>query len=196
VNASKTHPLLAVAVQIDFAELNEVIQRCDALPQLSPQPGITIFDVDVELLEAVVRLLRLLDTPEHSKPLAPLARQEILYRLLSGPSGSRLLEICRNGSPSNRIAEATDWIKKHFAESFMVGELAHQVGMSPTSFHQHFKAVTGMTPIQYQRRIRGKACLSSQSTLVRRASESVMKATLSSARTIVNISVAFRRMTF
>jgi len=154
VNASKTHPLLAVAVQIDFKELNEVIQRCDALPQLSPQPGITIFDADVELLETVVRLLRLLDTPEHSGPLAPLVRQEILYRLLSGPSGSRLLEICRNGSPSNRIAEATDWIKKHFAEGFMVGELAHHVGMSPTSLHQHFKAVTGMTPIQYQRRIR------------------------------------------
>src|SRR5258707_11045891 len=114
----------------------------------------TVFEADVELLESVVRLLRLLDTPEHSRPLAPLVRQEILYRLLSGPSGSRLLEICRNGSPSNRVAKATDWIKKHFAEGFMVGELAHHVGMSPTSFHQHFKAVTGMTPIQYQRRIR------------------------------------------
>ena len=154
VNASKTHPLLAVAVQIDFAELREVIQRCDALPPLSPQSGIEVFEADVELLEAVVRLLRLLDTPEHARPLAPLVRQEILYRLLSGPSGSRLLEICRNGSPSNRIAEATAWIQKHFAEGFMVGELAHHVGMSPSSFHQHFKAVTGMTPIQYQRRIR------------------------------------------
>ena len=148
------HPLLAVGMQIDFAELNQVIQRCDTLPQLTPQPGITIFDADLELLETVVRLLRLLDTPQHSRPLAPLVRQEILYRLLSGPSGSRLLEICRNGSPSNRIARATGWIKQHFAEGFMVGELAHHVGMSPASLHQHFKAVTGMTPIQYQRRIR------------------------------------------
>jgi AraC-like DNA-binding protein len=154
VNASKTHPLLAVGVQIDFAELNQVIQRCDMLPQLSPQPGITIFDADLELLETVVRLLRLLDTPQHSRPLAPLIRQEILYRLLSGPSGSRLLEICRHGSPSNRIAKATGWIKQHFAEGFMVAELARHVGMSPASLHQHFKAVTGMTPIQYQRRIR------------------------------------------
>lgn len=154
VNASKTHPLLAVGIQLNFAELNEVIQRCEVLPRLNPQPGITIFDADTELLESVVRLLRLLDTPQHVKALAPLMRQEILYRLLAGPSGSRLLEICRNGSPSNRIAEATEWIKKHFTEGFMVGALAHQVGMSPTSFHQHFKAVTGMTPIQYQRRIR------------------------------------------
>ena len=154
VNASKTDPLLAVAVEIDFAELGEVILRCDTLPRLNPQPGMTVFEADVELLEAVVRLLRLLDTPEHAKPLAPLVRQEILYRLLSGPSGSRLLEICRKGSPSSRIAEATAWIQKHFAEGFMVEELAHRVGMSPSSFHQHFRLATGMTPIQYQRRIR------------------------------------------
>lgn len=154
VNASKMHPLLAVAVQIDFTELKEVIQRCDTLPQLSSQSGVTVFEADAELLEAVVRLLRLLDTPEHARPLASLVRQEILYRLISGPSGSRLLEICRKGAPSNRIAEATVWIQEHFAEGFMVGELAHQMGMSPSSFHQHFKIVTGMTPIQYQRRIR------------------------------------------
>jgi AraC-like DNA-binding protein len=154
VNASKTQPLLAVAVQIEFAELREVMQRCEELPRLSPQTGINVFEADVELLETVVRLLRLLDTPQHVRPLAPLVRQEILYRLLSGPSGSRLLEICRNGSPSSRIAQAIVWIQKHFAEGFMVEELAHQVGMSPSSLHQHFKAVTGMTPIQYQRRVR------------------------------------------
>ena len=154
VKASKKHPLLAVAVQIDFGELREVIQRCDALPRRSPQSGIEVFEADVELVDAVVRFLRLLDTPAHARSLAPLVRQEILYRLLSGPSGSRLLEICRNGSPSSRIADATVWIQKHFAEGFMIGELAHNVGMSPSSFHQHFKAVTGMTPIQYQRRIR------------------------------------------
>jgi AraC-like DNA-binding protein len=154
VNASKTHPLLAIAVQIDFGELSEVIQRCEALPAVSPQPGMEVFEPDVELLEAVVRLLRLLDTPGHAKPLAPLVRQEILYRLLSGPAGFRLLEICRNGSPSHRIAEATAWIQKHFAEGFLVEEVAHHVGMSPSSFHQHFKAVTGMTPVQYQKRIR------------------------------------------
>jgi AraC-like DNA-binding protein len=154
VNASKTHPLLAVAVDIDSAELKEVIQRCDVLPTAGSQSGLTVFEADAELLESVVRLLRLMDTPQHAMPLAPLVRQEILYRLLAGASGSRLLEICRNGSPSNRIAEAAAWIQNRFAEGFMVAELAHHVGMSPSSFHQHFKAITGMTPIQYQRRIR------------------------------------------
>jgi AraC-like DNA-binding protein len=157
VNASETHPLLAVAVQIDFAELKEVVQRCDKLPQLQPQSAITVFDADVALLEAVVRLLRLLDRPEEVRPLAPLFRQEIFYRLLSGAAGSRLLEICRNGSPSSRIADAIAWLGEHFAEDFTVPDLARHVGMSPASFHQHFKAVTGMTPIHYQKRIRLQA---------------------------------------
>lgn len=154
VNASKTNPLLAVAVEIDFAELKEVVQRCDVLPKWTPQPAIAIFDADPDLLEAVVRLLRLLDRPEQVKPLATLIRQEIFYHLLSCPSGSRLLEISRNGSPSTRITDAIAWLRAHFAERFMVADLAHHVGMSPSSFHQHFRAVTGMTPIHYQKRIR------------------------------------------
>ena len=154
VSASKTHPLLAVGVDIDLAELKEVIERCDSLPQSSSQSGMTVFEADAELLESVVRLLRLMDTRQHARALAPLARQEIMYRLLSGASGSRLLGICRSGNPSSRIADATAWIRSHFADSFMVGELAHHVGMSPSSFHQHFKSVTGMTPVQHQKRIR------------------------------------------
>jgi AraC-like DNA-binding protein len=154
VSASNSCPLLALAVQIDFEELRQVVRSCDTLPPSSPQSGINVFEADAVLLEAIVRLLRLLDTPEHAKPLTPLIRQEILYRLLSGPSGSRLIEVSRHDSPSNRVAKALTWLQKHFAKSVMVGELAHHVGMSPSSFHQHFKAVTGMTPVQYQKRLR------------------------------------------
>jgi AraC-like DNA-binding protein len=154
VNASKAHPLLALAVQIDFAELREVADRCDVLPPVGDPSGIQVFDAGADLMEAVVRLLRLLDTPQHAKPLAPLIRQEVLYRLLSGPSGSRLLEVSHSGSASNRIAEATAWIRKNYANGFLVEDLAHHLGMSPSSLHQHFRHVTGMTPIQYQKRIR------------------------------------------
>jgi AraC-like DNA-binding protein len=154
VEASRKHPLLALGIEIDFAELRQVMRDCETLPPAASQPGVNVFQADWELVEAIVRLLRLLDTPAHAKPLAPLIRQEILYRLLSGPSGSRLLEISRRDSPSNRVAKALDWLREHFAEGLMVGELAHHAGMSPSSFHQHFKAVTGMTPIQYQKRIR------------------------------------------
>ena len=154
VNASGKQPLLALGVEIDFAELGQVMRQCDTLPPAKSQAGINVFEADAELVEAIVRLLRLLDTPEHARPLTPLIRQEILYRLLSGPSGSELLEISRRNSPSNRVAKALDWLRRHFAKGFMIAELAHHVGMSPSSFHQHFKAVTGMTPIQYQKRIR------------------------------------------
>jgi AraC-like DNA-binding protein len=154
VSATSKSPLLAVGIDLDFAALRQVIHRCDTLPPSRPQPGIQVFAADSDLLEAVVRLLRLLDTPQHARALAPLIQQEILYRLLAGPSGSRLLEISRHDSPSSRVARALGWLRKHFAAGFMVGELARHAGMSPSSFHQHFKAVTGMTPIQYQKRIR------------------------------------------
>jgi len=154
VSASGKCPLLAVGIDIDFAELRELIRRCDRLPPAGSQPGISVFEADSSLLDAVVRLLRLLDTPEHARALRPLVQQEILYRLLSGPAGARLLEISRHDSPSNRVSRALGWLQKHFAEGFMVAELARHAGMSPSSLHQHFKTVTGMTPIQYQRRIR------------------------------------------
>ncbi len=152
--ATRKHPLLALAVDLDFAELRQVMRDCDTLPPAGAQPGLNVFEADSELADSVVRLLRLLDTPKHKKPLAPLLRREILYRLLSGPSGSRLLEISRRDSPSNRVAKALDWLRIHFAKGFMVEELAQHAGMSPSSFHHHFKAVTGMTPIQYQKRLR------------------------------------------
>lgn len=155
VNASPRHPLLAIAVDIDFNEVKDILRRCPHLPQRQPPPAaLHVLDADHPLLEAVVRLLRLLDQPEHAAPLAPLLRQELLYRLLVGPSGARLLEICRAGSPSSRIADAIAWLKQHFAEGFLVAELARHVGMSPSSFHQHFKSATGMSPIHYQKRIR------------------------------------------
>jgi len=154
VSASVKCPLLAVGIEIDFAELGELVRRCDTRPPAGSQAGISVFEADMELLDAVVRLLRLLDTPEHARAMKPLIQQEILYRLLSGPAGARLLEVSRHDSPSNRVARALGWLQEHFAEGFMVGELARHAGMSPSSLHQHFKTVTGMTPIQYQRRIR------------------------------------------
>jgi AraC-like DNA-binding protein len=154
VNASRKVPLLALAVEIDFTELSQVLRNCDTLPASPSQPGINVFEADSDLVEAIVRFLRLLDTPEHAKALTPLIRQEILYRLLSGPSGSRLLDIAGRDSPSNRVAKSLDWLRTNFAKGFLVEDLARHVGMSPSSFHQHFKAVTGLTPIQYQKRIR------------------------------------------
>src|SRR6187402_2570421 len=154
VNANGKTPLLAVGIEIDFAELGQLIRRCDMLPPSGPPSGIGVFEADSALLEAVVRLLRLLDTPEHARALKPIIQQEILYRLLTGPSGSRLIEISRHDSPANRVTRSLAWLREHFAEGFLVDDLAREAGMSPSSFHQHFKMVTGITPIQYQKRVR------------------------------------------
>lgn len=147
-------PLLAVGIDLSVAELREVASRCDHLPAVGTTRGLEVFDADAGLLESVVRLLRLLDTPQHVKPLGPLLRQEVLYRLLAGPGGPRLLEICRHGSPASRVSEVTSWIRRNYAEGLRIAELARIAGMSPSSFHQHFKSITGMTPVQYQRRVR------------------------------------------
>lgn len=154
VAASGRAPLLAVAVELDFVEVEDVVRRCEVLPRGAVAPGVEVYKAGGPLVEAVVRLLRLLDTPEHGPALAPLLRQEVLYWLLAGPAGARLAEMCRQGSASSRVAEAAEWIRAHFAEGFLVEELARDVGMSPSALHQHFKEATGMTPIQYQKRLR------------------------------------------
>ena len=188
---------MALAVEIDFEELKQVIGRCDKLPTSSPQSAVDVFHADPDLWGAVIRLLRLLDTPQHAAALTPLIRQEILYRLLAGPSGSRLLEISRQDSPSNRIARALTWLQKQFTKGFMVDDLARRVGMSPSSFHQHFKAITGMTPIQYQRRIRlheaRKLLLVDSLGIGRRAIASVIRAHRSSRRIIASVSADCQR---
>lgn len=154
VNASSRQPLLALAIEIELDAVRQVVERCDELPRIAPQSAVQVYDADEELLDSVVRMLRLLDRRQQIGPLQPLLRQEVYYRLLSGGAGSRLIEVCRHGSASNRIAEAIGWMREHFAEAFLVEELAHQVGMSVASFHQHFRDVTGMPPVRYQKRLR------------------------------------------
>lgn len=154
LEGSADRPLVAVVIDISFGELREVMKRCDHLPAVGSTRGVEVFDADCSLLESVIRLLRLLDTPPHIKPLAPLLRQEILYRLLAGPGGPRLIEICNHGSPASHVTEVTSWIRRNYAEDLRIEELADIAGMSVAAFHQHFKAITGMSPVQYQKSVR------------------------------------------
>src|SRR5262249_31705623 len=84
----------------------------------------------------------------------PLILREITYRLLTGPLGTRLRQIATAGAPAHRIARAIRWLRDHFAEGLSVGWLSKHVGMSPSAFHLHFKGVTGLSPLQYQKRLR------------------------------------------
>jgi AraC-like DNA-binding protein len=86
--------------------------------------------------------------------LAPLLLREITYRTLTGPQGSRLRQIAATGGPAHRIARAIHWLKDHFADPVRIEALAKQVRMSPSAFHLHFKSVTALSPLQYQKRLR------------------------------------------
>ncbi len=102
----------------------------------------------------MVRLLRLLETPGEIPIMAPLLEQEILYRLLTGTDGERLVNIATIDSQANRIARAISWLRQNFALHLKIEQLAEYVNMSVSSFHHHFKAITAMTPIQYQKQLR------------------------------------------
>ncbi|MFB9947254.1 AraC family transcriptional regulator N-terminal domain-containing protein [Rhizobium puerariae] len=155
--ASPESPHYCLAFAIDSEKLADLLRRVEIPHPAAPsesQRGITVNVAPPELLDATVRLLRLLDRPEDIPAMAPLIEQEILYRLLTGPDGARLLNIAIADSNSNRIARAIAWLKQNFALPLRIEDLADRVNMSISSFHHHFKAVTAMTPVQYQKKLR------------------------------------------
>jgi len=155
--ASAQAPLLGLGMAIRPERLKEALRRGPAAAQAAAGPsarGVAVNAADALLLDATLRLLRLLDTPADIPALAPLVEQEILYRLITGPCGCGLLRIARADSPANRIARSIDWLRGHYAEQLRIDELARHVGMSVSSLHHHFSAVVGMTPMQYQKQLR------------------------------------------
>ena len=110
--------------------------------------------LDPPLLDAVTRLVALLDAPADAGILAPLVLREITYRVLGSAQGGRLRQIAAAGAPAQRISRAVRLLKERFSEPLRVEDLAREVRMSPSAFHQHFKRVTTMSPLQYQKRLR------------------------------------------
>ncbi|MEV6646326.1 AraC family transcriptional regulator [Amycolatopsis sp. NPDC051371] len=125
--------------------------RFSRTPPASP---IATGDASPELLDAAVRLLRLLDHPADAPVLAPLIEREILWRLLTGPHGGLLRQIGLADSGLAHVGRAIQWIRVNHAEPMRVDELAKLSGMSASAFHRHFRAVTAMSPLQFQKRIR------------------------------------------
>jgi AraC-like DNA-binding protein len=150
--------MLGLGLAIDPERLANVLARVD-VSTMAPSPSVTARCIAVNraapvLLDAVVRLLRLLDEPEHVPALAPLYEEEILFRLLTGPCASHLVHIARADTPSQSVVKAASWLREHFAEPFRMDDLARRVGMSVSSLHHHFKVVTAMSPLQYQKQLR------------------------------------------
>ena len=135
--------------------VGELLADGTAAPPPGPATrGLVLTRVAPPLLDAVGRLVALLDTPGDVAALAPLVHREITYRVLSGPHGFKLRQIAAAGAPAHRIARAIWWLKEHFAEPLGVEALARRVGLRPSAFHLHFKGVTGLSPLQYQKRLR------------------------------------------
>jgi AraC-like DNA-binding protein len=117
-------------------------------------PGIAVSDASDELVDAVVRLLRLPDQPRDLPVLAPLIEREILWRLITGPQGATVRQLGLADSGLAHVDRAVRWIREHHAEPLRVGDLARLAGMSVSAFHRNFRAATAMSPIQFQKQIR------------------------------------------
>jgi AraC-like DNA-binding protein len=154
-DATPDRPCLAVRVPIDPAVVGELLADGSAIPPLGrPVRGLGVIDLEPPLLDAVGRLLGLLDAPHEIPALAPLVLREINFRLLTGPEGARLRQIAAAGAPAQRVARAIRWLRDHFAEPLRIETLAKHVGMSPSALHLHFKGMTALSPLQYQKRLR------------------------------------------
>ncbi|MBI1759922.1 MAG: AraC family transcriptional regulator [Acidobacteria bacterium] len=157
--ASKERPYLGFRLNLDATLVASVMMESG----LEPKKGNTslkamdVSPMDANLLDAVVRLVRLLDTPPHqvdSKVLAPLIIREIVFRLLAGGQSARLSHLLTAGKDTQRISKAIGLLRENFAQSLKMDDLANELGMSVSGFHHHFKSVTAMSPLQFQKQIR------------------------------------------
>ncbi|MGH8081016.1 MAG: AraC family transcriptional regulator N-terminal domain-containing protein [Lysobacter sp.] len=156
VQASEDEPYLCLRIDLDPALLSALWLE-SGLPadhDSAPGPSLMLSDASSDLLDAATRLLALLDTPNDIAMLAPLVEREILYRLMKGEQASRLREIAHGESRLRHVARAIDWIKRNYRQPFDMGELAAHARMSSSALHAHFKSVTRMSPLQYQKQLR------------------------------------------
>ncbi len=156
LKANPEKPYLGLVLRFDQRELSQLMVDSN-LPAPRVQKsslGMSTSQLTPELLSAFQRLVDLLDQPDDIPILAPIINKEILYRLLIGDQGTRLRQIASMGSQSHQIARAIDWLKGNFFQSLRVEDLASEVNMSVSTFHQHFRLMTGLSPLQYQKQIR------------------------------------------
>lgn len=148
-------PYLAVSLTLDPAIVASLIQDLPAeVCSKLFDSGFSVAPVNSELLDAWVRMLRLMDRPNEIAVLAPGYEREILFRVLQGPLGWMLRDIATPDTALSRVGVAIHWIRGHFAEPIRVEALADMAALSVSAFHRHFKAVTALSPLQYQKRIR------------------------------------------
>ncbi|RQS72607.1 AraC family transcriptional regulator [Burkholderia sp. Bp8963] len=154
--ASPDAPYLCMSFMLDPQRIIELAAEM-RLPEPGAGPegeGIALAQLTPPLFDVALRLVRLLDTPADIPVMAPLLEKELLYRLMTSEQGTRLRHMAVAGSQTHRISRAIEWIRDHFAEPMRVEALAQVVNMSVSSLHHHFKNVTTLSPLQYQKQLR------------------------------------------
>lgn len=156
LEASKAKPYLSLRLDLDPTLVGSVIVEAENSSSQSRTDvkAIDVSPLDVNLLDAVVRLVRLIESPAEAPMLAPMITKEIIYRLLMGDQGSRLCHIAVLGGCTHQIARAVDRLRKDFNQPLRIENIAKELGMSVSSFHHHFKSVTAMSPLQFQKQLR------------------------------------------
>ncbi len=157
LGASPGTPALGMALTLRPAAIAALLLEAPAThepPSHVHGPAIAAGDAGPDLLDATRRLLRLLDRPADASVLAPLIEREILWRLLTGPHAAVIRQIGLADSGLSHIGKAIGWIRENYAEPARIADLARLAGMSPSAFHRRFRAVTTMSPLQFQKRIR------------------------------------------
>jgi len=156
IKASREKPCLGLVMKLDRREIAQLMvdSGLPSPPVQKSSLGMANGKITLPLLTAIQRLVDLLDEPKDIPILAPIIQREILYRLLVGEQGARLRQIASNGSQGHQVARAIDWLKSNYSRQLRVEDLATQASMSPSTFHHHFRALTAMSPLQYQKWLR------------------------------------------
>jgi AraC-like DNA-binding protein len=152
--ASAGAPYLCCKIDLDPTALADLLVADGLMQRHSDLPVLAVYPGDPDLTDAACRLVKLLDHPESIAVLAPLIEREILYRLLVGPHGGLLRDMMRADSHMNQVSRAIAAIRAGFNRQLRIDAIAAAAGMSPSSLHAHFKAITRMTPLAYQKQLR------------------------------------------
>jgi AraC-like DNA-binding protein len=154
IQADRNAPYLCCKIDLDQAALADLILAEGSRAPKADLPALAVYRSDDDLIDAACRLMRLLDRPDSIPALAPLIEREILYRLLTGPHGPALRYMAVADSHLNQVSRAIATIRSGFDQPLRIADIATAAGMSPSSLHDHFKAVTKMTPLEYQKQLR------------------------------------------
>jgi AraC-like DNA-binding protein len=156
IEASREKPYLGLRLKLDQREISQLMVDSNLPPPRVQQSnrGMATGEVTLPLLTAIQRLIDLLDEQQDIPILAPIIQREIIYRLLVGDQGERLRQIASAGSQSHQIARAIDWLKGNYSQPLSIDNLAAQVRMSSSTFHHHFRSMTALSPLQFQKQLR------------------------------------------